>query len=88
MDVDFVIDSSNVIPMDVPSIVQFDCIILDLVVAKDNIEIQKKIKKTYKLNTHFQDTWAIELLWAKFVLGFNGKITQVECMQGLHLDWG
>jgi hypothetical protein len=55
-------------------------------VAKDNIEIQKKIKKTYKLNTHFQDTWVIELLWAKFVLGFNGKITQVECMQGLHLD--
>jgi hypothetical protein len=46
MDIAFVVDSSSAIHMDVPSIVQFDCIILDLIVAKDNIEIQKKIKKT------------------------------------------
>ncbi len=42
-----------------------------------NIEIVKKRKKAYELNTHFQNNWAVKLLWAKFVLGSNGKVIQV-----------
>ncbi len=45
-------------------------------VAK-NIEISKKRKKAYELNTHFQNDWAMKLLWAKFVLGSNRKVIQV-----------
>jgi hypothetical protein len=31
------------------------------------------------LNKHFQHRWAIKLFWAKCVLGFNGKVAQVQC---------
>jgi hypothetical protein len=31
------------------------------------------------LNKHFQDRWAIKLLWAKCVLSSNGKVAQVQC---------
>jgi hypothetical protein len=34
---------------------------------------------TYELNMHFQANWAIKLPWAKFVLGFDGKVVQMEC---------
>ncbi len=31
------------------------------------------------MNKHFQDRWAIKLLWTKCVLGSNGKVAQVQC---------
>lgn len=52
--------------------------IVDPIVEAKNIEIAKK-KKTYEMNMHFQANWAIKLPWAKFVLGFDGKIFQTEC---------
>ncbi len=40
----------------------------------------KKQKKAYELNRHFKNsTWAIELLWARSVLGSNRKVAQVQC---------
>lgn len=61
--------------LDVHFIVLFECMIFEPFVAKKNIEIYKKRKKTYELNRFFQNTWAMSKLhWANFVLGFNGKI--------------
>lgn len=54
MDVAFDIVSFNAtVFMDVPFILQVDCIILHLRVVEENIEIQKK--QTYELNKHFWD---------------------------------
>jgi hypothetical protein len=69
------VDYNATSPMDVPLIVLFEWIFLETFVANKNIEIYKKRKKTYELNRLFQNTWAMsKLYWAKFVLGFNGKI--------------
>ncbi len=38
----------------------------------------------FELNKHFQDRWAIKLLWAKCVLSSNGKVANP--IQGVHLD--
>jgi hypothetical protein len=37
------------------------------------------LKKAYELNRHFQDNWAMNLPWAKFVLGSYGKVVEVWC---------
>jgi hypothetical protein len=42
---------------------------------------------SYELNRHFQDNWAMKLLWAEFVLGFNGESSS-SAMQDLHLNRG
>jgi hypothetical protein len=33
----------------------------------------------YEMNLHFQDTWVPKLPWAKFVVGFDGRMYQVKC---------
>ncbi len=53
--------------------------IVDPIVEAKNIEIAKKKKETYELNMQFQANWAIKLLWAKFVLGFDGRIVHTQC---------
>ncbi len=77
MDVLFAIDSFGA--MDVPFVMQSNCIILDLVLTKKNIRIQKKKKKAYELNRHFQNTWTIKLLWVEFVFSFDRKVIEVLC---------
>jgi hypothetical protein len=54
--------------------IEVDCVVLDLVVAKGDIELSKERKKTYELHRHFQDTWALKLPWAKSMLGVGGKV--------------
>jgi len=56
--------------MNIPSIVQFDCIIFDLVVAKDNIEIQKKIKKNLQVEYSFQSCMGYKTTLGKVCLRF------------------
>jgi hypothetical protein len=54
--------------------------LVDPTMATKNIEIaKKKKKKAYKLNRHFQNNWAMKFLWAKSMLGSNGKVVQVWC---------
>ncbi len=48
--------------------------VLDLVVAKGDIELSKERKRTYELNRHFQDTWALKLPGSKSVLRVGGKV--------------
>jgi hypothetical protein len=31
------------------------------------------------MNMHFQDTWVVKFPWAKFVLGSNVKVVQIQC---------
>jgi hypothetical protein len=50
MDVASIFHFSYAIPMDVPFLMQSNCIILDPIV-KENIEIHKK-RRTYELNRH------------------------------------
>jgi hypothetical protein len=72
------VDYNATIPINVPSLVLFKCIILEPFVAEKNIETYKKKKNIYELNKLFLNTWAmLKLHWAKFVLSSNGKITQV-----------
>jgi hypothetical protein len=53
---------------------------MDQAMATKNIEIaKKKKKKAYELNIHFQNNWAMKLLWVEFVLGSNGKVIQMRC---------
>jgi hypothetical protein len=33
----------------------------------------------YEMSLCFQDTWVLKLPWAKFVVGFDGKVYQVKC---------
>jgi hypothetical protein len=54
-------------------------VVLDLVVAKGDIELSKERKRTYELNRHFQDTWALKLPWSKWVLRVGGKVVLVQC---------
>ncbi len=50
---------------------------MDQTMAIKNIEIAKKRKKAYELNTHFKNNLAMKLSRAKFMLGFNRKVIQV-----------
>jgi hypothetical protein len=49
------------------SLVESKCVILDLVVAKQNINITNKINNAYELNRHFQITSALNPPWAKSI---------------------
>lgn len=58
--------------------VELDCELVDQILAQENsIALTKKETKAYELNKHFQDTWAIKLLWVKFDVGSNGKVVQI-----------
>ncbi len=59
-------------------IIECKCMIVDLTMVVENIEITKNIKKAYELNKHFQDNWAMKLSMES-VLGFNGKVVQMQC---------
>jgi hypothetical protein len=54
------------------------CVIMDLIVAKQNINITNKRNNAYELNRHFQVTWALNPPWAKSILSFGGRITQAQ----------
>jgi len=58
--------------------VESKCVILDLVVEKQNINIINKRNNAYGLYRHFQVTWALNLPWAKSILSFSGKIIQSQ----------
>jgi hypothetical protein len=45
----------------------------------DKLKKSFKIKE-YEINKTFKDIWATKLPKAKFVVGSNGKISQVKCM--------
>jgi hypothetical protein len=77
MDVLFAIDFFGA--MDVPFVMQSNCIILDLVLTKKTLRSRKEKKKAYELNKHFQDTWTIKLLWVEFVFSFDRKVIEVLC---------
>ncbi len=53
--------------------------LIDLTQVSANLASNKKRKKNYELNCHFQDSWATRLPWEKFVVGVEGKVTQVKC---------
>jgi hypothetical protein len=53
---------------------------MDQVLAQENIALTKKRKKTYGMNKHFQESWAIKLPWAKYVMGSNGCLGLVQGM--------
>jgi hypothetical protein len=40
----------------VSNVVNFECVVLDPIIALQNLEITKQRKKTYELNKHFQGT--------------------------------
>jgi hypothetical protein len=61
------------------------CVIMDLIVAKQNINITNKRNNAYELNRHFQVTWALNPPWAKSILSFGGKVTQAR-PNCVHLD--
>jgi len=65
---------------DIPTIgiAESKCMIVDLTVAVENIEIANNIKKAYELNKHFQDNWAMKLPMES-MLSFDGKVVQVQC---------
>ncbi len=65
---------------DIPTIgiVESKCMIVDLKVVVDNIEIAKNTKKAYELNKHFQDNWVMKLS-VEFELNFDGKVVQMQC---------
>lgn len=52
--------------------------VLNPLVASPLHELARKWKKAYKLNWHFQDSWAAKLSWDKAVMGVDGKISQVR----------
>jgi hypothetical protein len=54
--------------------------VMDQVLAQENIALTKKRKKTYGMNKHFQESWAIKLPWAKYVMGSNGCLGLVQGM--------
>jgi hypothetical protein len=58
--------------------VESRCVILDLVVAKQNISITNKRNNAYELNRHFQVTWALNPPWAKSILSFGGKVIEAQ----------
>jgi hypothetical protein len=58
--------------------VESKCVILDLVVAKQNINITNNKNNAYELNRHFQVTWALNPPWAKSILSFGGKVTRAQ----------
>jgi hypothetical protein len=63
-----------IIELEFTHAIEVDCVVLDLVVAKGDIELSKERKKTYELNRHFQDTWALKLPREKCMLGVGGKV--------------
>ena len=54
-----------------------DVIVLDSTIANPAY-IESRKKKCYKLNRHFQDSWATKCPWVKLVMGVGGRITQVR----------
>ncbi len=40
------------------------CEVMDPILEQENITLTKKRKKSYEMNMHFEDTWAIKLPWA------------------------
>jgi hypothetical protein len=57
----------------VPFVVEHQCEVMDLILA-----LTKKIKKAYEMNMHFQNTRAIKLPWANFILGSNSKLFRFD----------
>jgi hypothetical protein len=55
--------------VNVPSIVWFECVVLDLLVEM----IKKRKKKTYELIEHFQNVLVAKFPWVKSVLNFDVK---------------
>jgi hypothetical protein len=47
-----VVFSSNFL-VDIPFVMDFECVILDPLMAQRNFEITKKMKKVYEQNRHF-----------------------------------
>lgn len=79
--VDIPFDPMNVVfssmyIIDIPFVMDFECVILDPIMAQQNFEIIKKIKKVYEQNTHFKDIWATKLPWAESMVGFDGRVVQ------------
>jgi hypothetical protein len=65
----------------IPFAMEHYCEVMDLVLAQENIALTKKRKKAYEMNMHFQDTWAIELLWAiSFGFKWQGCLSSVQDM--------
>jgi hypothetical protein len=58
---------------------EHDLMILDAATASSSHDLLRKRKKSYELNRHFQDSWAVKLQWAKAVMGADGRIIQVRC---------
>jgi hypothetical protein len=53
--------------------------VLNLIFALPLHELMRKRTKGYKLNQHFQDSWAAKLPWVEAIMDVNGKILQVQC---------
>ncbi len=62
--------------VDIPFVMDFECVILDPIMAQQNFEITKKRKKVYEKNTHFKDIWVIKLPRIESMVGFDGKVVQ------------
>jgi hypothetical protein len=53
-------------------------VVVDPSQVKANLANNKNRKKIYKLNLHFQDSWATKLPWEKSIMGVDKKVTQVK----------
>jgi hypothetical protein len=53
-------------------------VVVDPPQVKANLTNNKKKKKIYKLNFHFQDSWATKLPQEKSIIGVKEKVTQVK----------
>jgi hypothetical protein len=43
------------------------------------LKLQKKGKKAYELNKHFQDNYVVKLPCDESMLGFYGRVVQMRC---------
>ncbi len=50
--------------------------------------MSNKKKRMYEVNCHFQDPWATKLFWVEYVVGVDGKITQVKCKMCTIIEGG
>jgi len=57
---------------------KFTIVVVDPLQVKANLANNKKRKKIFKLNLHFQISWATKLPWEKSIMGVDKKVMQVK----------
>ncbi len=59
--------------------IDVDCAFIDSIQVEVELKNNKKWKKVYEMNYHFQDAWVAKLPWAKLVVVVDGRVHKVKC---------